>query len=185
MSNIKYLTKTALIKRVSELNDVYWADTWLGRWKYMYQVVKELKEINPKTILELGAYKVNLCNISDNMDLNIDFIDVNNLNNKTYIQDATSLPWDIPDKYYDVFVGLQVFEHFENKKQSEVFNEVMRVSKNAILSFPYMWNSPNDSMHHMINDETIKKWTNNIEPVKSIFINVPPTRRRIIFVFKF
>jgi hypothetical protein len=183
--NIRYLNKTRLIKRVKTLNDTYWNATWEGRWKYMWVAINELRVLNPQTILELGAYKINLTDISDNMDLNLKYIDRKNLKNKIYIQDATSLPWDIEDKYYDVFIGLQVFEHFKNKKQSEVFNEIMRISKNAILSFPYKWNTPNNITHHNIDDEIIRKWTNNIMPVKIKEINAPKHRRRIIYIFKF
>lgn len=183
--NIKYLNRTGLQKRVGKLNDDYWVRSWHGRWKYMWPVINEMRIINPATILEIGAYKINLTNISDNIDLKYKFIDKNNLNNKVYIQDATTLPWDMPDKYYDVVVALQVFEHFKNNMQNEVFKEIMRVSKSAILSFPYLWNKPRDKMHHMITKETIDKWTCSIIPEKIIEINFPIKRRRIIYIFKF
>lgn len=183
--NIKYLNRSLLEKKVLNLNDIYWNSSWEGRWKYMYPVINEIKALNPKTIIELGAYKINLTNISDNMDLQYDFIDIDNLNNKVYVQDATILPWNIVDKHYDVFVGLQVFEHFPKETQSDVFKEVVRVSKNAILSLPYIWNKPEDKMHHMITKEIIQKWTNNYIPEKIIHINVPENRKRIIYVFKF
>jgi len=192
--NIKYLNRTAFKAKVQKINDDYWNRTWEGRWKYMHPVIKEIPSLKPVSIvqlgnnfkiLELGAYKINLTNISDNMDLEYDFIDPDNRNNKMYIQDAINLPWNIENKYYDVFIALQVFEHFENEKQSEVFKEVMRVSKNAILSFPYKWNKPDDLIHHMIDDYTIKRWTNGVTPEKVIYINVPKRRRRVIYVFKF
>ena len=156
-TKLVYLNRTKLMRKVLSLNDEYWNNTWEGRWRYMYSVIKELKVLNPETILELGAYKINLTNISDNMDLMENYIDPENLNNKKFIHPAENLPWDIPDKYYDVFVGLQVFEHIGNNDQSKVFDEIMRTSKNAILSFPYAWNSPNDQMHHNITIETISK----------------------------
>lgn len=182
--NIKYLNKSLLEKKVETLNDVYWTSSWYGRWGYIHPVINELQLINPKTILEIGAYKINLSNISDNMDLEYDFIDVDNLNNKTYVQSAEDLPWNISDKYYDVVVALQVFEHFENKKQSQVFSEIIRVSKNAIISLPYMWDKPEDKMHHMITDEMIQKWTNSVIPKKVIRVNTPDSRKRIILIFK-
>lgn len=185
IQNIKYLNRTILHQKVLKLDDIYWTSSWNGRWGYIQPVLNELELISPKTILEIGAYKINLSNISDNMDLEYDFIDVANLNNKIYIQSAEDLPWNIPDKYYDVVVALQVFEHFENKKQSEVFNEVMRVSKNAIISLPYMWNKPEDQMHHMITEEIMQKWTNNVAPEKAIQVNTPDSRKRIIYIFKF
>lgn len=183
--NIKYLNRTGLIKKVQRINDDYWNRTWEGRWKYMYPVVKELMIINPKKILEIGAYKINLTNISDNMDLEYNFIDIDNLSNKIYVQDAADVPWNIPDKYYDVVIALQVFEHFENKKQSKVFNEIIRISKNVILSFPYIWNLPSNISHHMIDDKKISEWTNSVVPQKKILITKPKVRKRIIYVFNF
>ena len=184
MLNIKYLNKRELIKKVKLVNDIYWEKTYNGRWGYISHVISELRKIKPKTILELGSYKINLTNNSDNMDINEDYIDIDNTNNKKYIQDGSTLPWDIEDKYYDVFIGLQVFEHLGDN-QSDIFKEVMRVSKNAIISLPYLWDKPEDKMHHMIDDEKIKEWTNNILPEKIIYIKIPSSRKRVIYFFKF
>ena len=184
MLNIKYLNKTEYIKKIKKLNDIYWNETYKGRWKYIVYVISELRKIKPKKVLELGSYKVNLTNISDNMDINIDFIDKDNINNKKFIQDASILPWNIEDKYYDVFVGLQVFEHL-GENQSDIFKEVMRISKNAIISLPYLWDKPDDKIHHMIDDNKIKEWTNNILPEKIIYIKTPDSRKRVIYFFKF
>ncbi len=57
--------------------------------------------------------------------------------NKEFKHDAIVVPWPIDDKAYDLFIALQVWEHLE-RKQKEAFEEVMRTSKAAILSFPYM-----------------------------------------------
>lgn len=60
------------------------------------------------------------------------------LPNIRYLHDATITPCPIEDKAYDLLIALQVWEHLEGKQQ-DVFKEVMRVSKMAILSFPYKW----------------------------------------------
>lgn len=184
MLNIKYINKSDYIKKVKKLDDVYWNSTFNGRWNYISPIILELKKLKPNTILELGSYKINLTNISDNMDINLDYIDIDNINNKIFIQDASILPWGIEDKYYDVFIGLQVFEHLGDN-QSDIFKEVMRISKNAIISLPYMWDKPDDEMHNMIDDNKIKEWTNNILPEKIIFIKTPDSRKRVIYFFKF
>jgi hypothetical protein len=81
---------------------------------------------------------------------------------KEYEHNATVVPWPIKDKEYDLFIALQVWEHLEGK-QKDAFKEVMRTSKMAILSFPYMWDCPKDNAnypeHHMINEEIISEWT--------------------------
>lgn len=156
----------------------YWRLGMNPRWEYMSVVIEELKHILPWTILELGAYGINLAKISDNMDQFVSIVDPDNRGNKMYIQDAAVLPWDIEDKYYDAFVGLQVFEHLKGN-QSRIFDEIVRVSKNCILSFPYRWNLPGD-VHHMVDEEVIAGWTNHHIPVKVIKVGI-----RIIYVFRF
>lgn len=178
---MKYLTKEAYVKKIKELNDIYWNKDkdCKKRWKYISFVVEELQRIQPKTVLELGANKINLTSVSDNMVLDPKLVDVDNLMNKVFVHDATKLPYPIVDKYYDCFIALQVFEHL-GKFQSEVFKEIKRISKNAILSFPYKWNCPGD-IHHGIDEEVIKGWTNDEVPIK-IQIVMPP---RIIYVFNY
>lgn len=176
---IEFLSNTSLIKKVEKVNEIYWNKTYTKRWNYISKVIEELKNINIKTSLEIGAYKINLINISDNMDLNMKNIDIDNINNKIYIQDATKLPYDISNKYYDVVIALQVFEHLKDK-QSEVFNEIIRISNAAVLSFPYKWSDINDKTHYNLDDEIFKKWTNNIEPIKKILV-----QNRMIYIFKF
>jgi hypothetical protein len=83
----------------------------------------------------------------------------------------------IPDKYFDCFVALQVWEHLENHEQA--FNEVMRISKTAILSFPYRW-THSDKQHNNIDESVIAKWTCNIPPV-----HVKKIKNRIIYLWRF
>lgn len=166
---IKFLNKESFINKVKILNELYWNNSYENRWNYISKVIEELKNIDVKKSLEIGAYKINLINISDNMDIRIKNVDIDNIDNKNYIQDATKLPWDIEDKYYDVVIALQVFEHLNNK-QLFVFNEIERISNNAILSFPYKWLDINDITHYNLDEEIFKKWTNNMEPIKKILV---------------
>ncbi|MFW6243462.1 MAG: hypothetical protein ACOC2W_04815, partial [bacterium] len=98
-------------EKVNKLNDVYWNSSFKKRWDYMQSVIEELENINPKRVLEIGAFKINYTSISDNMDRSEKNIDQDNLNNKMYIQDARKTPWEIEDKYYDLVIICQVFEH--------------------------------------------------------------------------
>lgn len=63
---------------------------------------------------------------------------------KVIQHNATEKPWPIANKQYDLFIALQVWERLDNK-QSRAFREVMRVSRAAILSFPYLWDYPRDN----------------------------------------
>ena len=71
-------------------------------------------------------------------------------------------------------------QEWDNKIPSkEYFDEIKRISKNAILSFPYKWNVPGN-IHHNIDENIIKKWTNNFKPTNTILV-----ADRIIYIFNF
>ncbi|MFW6225773.1 MAG: class I SAM-dependent methyltransferase [bacterium] len=143
-------------KKVNKLNDKYWNSSFKKRWVYMQSVIDEIKNINPESILEIGAYKINYTDISDNMDISKKNIDIDNLNNKKYIQNASEIPWEIEDKYYDLVIICQVFEHL-SPNQFNVFNEIIRISKNVIITIPWKWHKPGN-IHHDINEKHLIEW---------------------------
>lgn len=130
-----------------------------GRWEYYGAAVDLIKADRPKSVLELGPHQFSLVKGADVMDRS------GAMESVAYRYDATKTPWPIENKKYDLFVALQVWEHLEGKQQ-EAFSEVMRVSRRAILSFPYKWDCPGDC-HHAIDDEVIGKWTKRTAPKKT------------------
>jgi hypothetical protein len=166
-----------------------------GRWAYFSEVINIIKENEDiKKVLELGP---SFQTIVKNCDVMIKpESDVwgrpEKYVAKEYEHDATVIPWPVKEKEYDLFIALQVWEHLEGK-QKEAFKEVMRTSKMAILSFPYMWDCPKDNAnypeHHMIDEKIISEWTLNVEPIK--VIKIPRTGERvskgprIIYFWKF
>ena len=112
--------------------------------------------------------------------------------NKLIIHDATINPWPIENKKYDLFLALQVWEHLDNK-QTRSFKEVIRISKSAILTFPYLWeggdHKPSHNAHRNIDKDLINDWTLNVKP--EIIIEIPRTGDgfskgpRLIYFFKF
>lgn len=142
------------------------------RWKYLREVIRIVKRERPRSILELGPYKAPVVQGSDMMDRDVYF------DNLTVQHDATQIPWPQEDKQYDMFIALQVWEHLEGKQQ-DAFKEVMRVSRQAILSFPYNWDCPGDC-HHGITRDTIHEWTLGIEPEEIIDVH-----RRIVYYWRF
>jgi len=130
-----------------------------NRWEY-YSIVMEMikrKGYNGK-VLELGSMHYPIFTDSHTIDIEPEF-------SPYYLLDASIVPWPIADKSYGLFIGLQVLEHL-NGKQKEVFAEVKRTCKNAIISLPYMWNCPGDC-HHGINEAVIHGWT-GLEPTEGI-----------------
>jgi hypothetical protein len=154
------LTKQKYDEKLRILNNLYWNRSAESRWQYMKNVINKLHNIQFETILEIGAYKVNLTELSDNMDVIRKYIDEDNINNKIYIQDAGN-PWtEIEDDYYDVVLALQVFEHLEGK-QKQAFDELKRCAVQAIITIPWHWNCPNDKNHHNITEQHCLKWFGN------------------------
>jgi hypothetical protein len=102
---------------------------------------------------------------------------------RTIVHDATVVPWPIPDRAYDLFVALQVFEHL-GTSQAEAFLEVRRVAKHAVLSLPIDWQlrDPTD-IHHQIPHERVLSWFAPVKPTIVVLGNASPGMR-LIYVFE-
>lgn len=165
-----------------------------GRWEYFKEVIRIIKNEDVESVLEIGPAQepiVRNCDVMIKPENDM-WGRPKNTFFKEYLHEATEKPWPIKNKQYDLVIALQVWEHLDNK-QSRAFREVMRVSKMAILSFPYMWDCPKDSRnypaHHMIDEELINDWTLNVKPEKIIIIPRTGSEvskgQRIIYFWKF
>jgi hypothetical protein len=143
-----------------------------GRWDYYHEVIKLIERESPLRVLELGPNRAPVVTNSDTMDAN------RCIPHLTYLHDATITPFPVKDSAYDMFIALQVWEHLKGK-QEDAFREVMRISKKAILSFPYKWNCPGNC-HHNIDEEKIAEWTCHVPPRQVIRLG-----NRIIYSFSF
>ncbi len=170
------------------------SDYYVGRWKYYKVVIDIVHRYNPKSVLELGPGQhtiVKECDIMVKPENDIWGKPVNEVG-QIYRHDATEKPWPIVNKKYDLFIALQVWEHLSNK-QSRAFHEVMRVSKAAVLSFPYMWDCPKDNAnypeHHNIDEDLLADWTLNIKPKEVVIIAKTGSKvskgPRIIYYWEF
>jgi hypothetical protein len=97
--------------------------------------------------------------------------------------DATDFPWPFPDKAFDLFIALQVFEHLKDRQQ-EAFLEVRRIARHAILSLPIDWvmDDPRNC-HHMISEQRALSWFAPVSPSRTVE-HVTGRRKRLIFVFE-
>jgi hypothetical protein len=167
---------------------------YTGRWEYFKEVIKIIQNENVGSVLELGP---GLLPIVKNSDVIMNpqedsFGRPQDICGKVFSFDATIKPWPIMEKQYDLFIALQVWEHLDNK-QSRAFREVMRISKMAILSFPYHWDGGEEKLSHRahrdIDRELIEDWTLNVKPEK--IIEIPRTGSefskgpRIIYFWRF
>jgi hypothetical protein len=158
--------------------DKYYRNYWGTRWNYFKTAIDIVSAVPHSSILELGAHKTPIIVGSDTMGRVDSF---KGSNEYTYNHDATKTPWPIGDKQYDCFVALQVWEHLQGKQQ-EAFKEVMRISKNAVLSFPHKWDyvDPIDGSDHNVTKEMINDWCCGVKPRQIVNID-----NRLVYHFDF
>lgn len=151
-----------------------------GRWDYYKEVQSFIDGIQPNTVFELGpAYKPFVPG-STTMDIR----------QRGEFQvhhewDATRTPWPVSRLVkYDLFLGLQVFEHLGHV-QYKVFEEIQKLAKHCVLSFPFNWDVPGDLEHTGIDQKIIHCWSNHVPPR---WVSDPvgkPGKKRIIYWWKF
>ena len=167
---------------------------YTGRWDYFKVVIDIVNRLKPQSVLELGPGQHTIVKLCDVMLKPQDDAWGRPLNptSQVILHNATEKPWPVADKQYDLFIALQVWEHLDNK-QSRAFREVMRVSRAAILSFPYLWDVPTESRnypaHHLVDEELIGDWTLQAPPEQ--VVKIPRTGPevskgpRIIYFWQF
>lgn len=165
---MEFLTKEEYFKKANEFK--YWRKSRNERWKYMSVVLDELKKHNPNSILEAGTNALPLSKDSYILSLR----EYELVNKNGIIHNLDDFPYPFEDKQFDFFVALQVWEHIKEKQKA--FQEICRISENVILSFPYKWGKSHKD-HGNIDDETIRKWTNNLEPTYTKLV----AKRKIYF----
>lgn len=163
------LTESEYIRKAKDLPYYAPRKTW-SRWDYMSLVVDEMKILQPSSICEASSEGMYLSDDSTVMEL-----EPKNSGHEEIIHNLNNIPYPIKDKQFDLFIALQVWEHLNN--QIEAFEEVKRISHNAILSFPHNWE---DDKTHNISMNDIDRWVSNTTPVKII-----PIQNRLIYVWSF
>jgi hypothetical protein len=134
-----------------------------------------------RSALELGPHLRSLIVGADVMD-RAEAPDLQS-EGRVIVHDATVTPWPIADRAYDLFVGLQVFEHLTGA-QREAFLEVRRVARHAVISLPIDWVMPDPAnVHHQISRETALGWFAPVVPTHIEVGNTGP-RTRLIYVFE-
>jgi hypothetical protein len=159
----------------------YFRNSRKKRWRYTKKVLDMLKPFcgNINTSLEIGTSGFQCIRESVIPPVKFDAM----------------VNWPYQDKQFDMTIALQVWEHlwspkgkkiYKNKmgtpKQKEAFNELKRVSKNAILSVPYDWgewtNTSPVNVHYGITMDTILEWSSGFEPVEIVDVPNEPGRVR-------
>jgi hypothetical protein len=133
------------------------------------------------TALELGPHLRPLIVGADVMDVVAN--EALRAEGQRIVHDATSIPWPVADKAYDLFVALQVFEHL-GTGQPEGFLEVRRIARHAILSLPIDWVMADPAnCHHGLTNERVLGWFAPVRPTRVVVGN-PGHRKRLLYVFE-
>jgi hypothetical protein len=155
------------------------------RWGYISaagRVADRLvREHGLRSALELGPHLRSTIVGADTMDLKAQ-PDLQ-AEGRAIVHDATSVPWPVGDKEYDLFVALQVFEHLGDR-QADAFREVRRIARNAVISLPIDWvmDDPTNC-HHGISNEKALSWFAPVRPTR-VETGNPGRRKRLIYVFE-
>jgi len=174
---MSYLTREIFLKKVEESGSKYWQEGKNYRWQYMSYVIDILKEICPddSKLIEAGTSGMPLSDKSYLFEFPKHNLDI--FPYMTCGSESGDLCGTIPNKHFDCFVALQVWEHLDN--QPAAFQEVMRIAKSAVLSFPYKW-TWGDARHKGIDGKKIEKWTCGVVPESIKIIN-----HRAVYYWRF
>lgn len=178
---MKFITEEAL-----DIVNADYCDDGIKYYYHLEEVIGQIKLMdNIKTTLELGPYKSPIVVGGDVLDITDDYLEDYPVKiGKFYKHNGSETPYPFKDKKYDLVIACQVLEHL-GTNQIEVFKELCRISKKAIITLPYKWNTPCD-MHHMINRGIIDDWANGLKPVFEKIISKPfPHRSRILRIYNF
>ncbi len=156
-----------------------------ARWEYMSVACAAADELieryRLRTALELGPHLRSVIVGADVMDLRVQ-PDLE-AEGRTILHDATDTPWPIGDKQYELFVGLQVFEHLRDR-QHPAFLEVCRVAQHAVISLPIDWEMGDPTnCHHRISHERALSWFAPVVPTR-VEVGNPGPKKRLVYVFE-
>ncbi|OWT33115.1 hypothetical protein BGI41_04105 [Methanobrevibacter sp. 87.7] len=176
----RFLTKNDVLTKFGD--DTYYdSSRWDKFYQEMVEVLSRMDDVHK--ILEFGPYKAPLI---ENEDV-IDHMDRSEFFpfgvNKVIVHDCTKFPYPIKDKEYDLVILSQVLEHFGIMgEQNDVFKELARISKRAIIGLPYKWFSPSERDHHMIDEKVFDAWQGEY---KYSYQNINTKNQTILRIYDF
>lgn len=148
-----------------------------GRWTYLRHVARIVRELAPRSVLEVGPGPLPFVPGSRTLDVDASL-------SPTFLHDAGAAPWPLVGAV-ELVLGLQCWEHLgprESGRQAVAFAEARRVAGpdgHVLLSFPYRWQRAN-AMHRDIDDDVIAAWTSGVTPERAIRVRAVPHRQRWI-----
>lgn len=162
---LEYLTIDECEEIAQRCGSGHWDCTPLARrWDYHQKAIDILKCLaldTPEQILELGTMGGSLVKGSHTMDYDKRWNFPGK--NPTYLHDATKIPWPVPDKKYEAFVALRVYQHLVPVQQA-CFLEARRISKRVVIVVPSEYNNKVLPESKGITYEEFYRWNNQVSP---------------------
>lgn len=107
----------------------------IARWCSVWYQLKEVINLNPQSVLEIGPGPGIFKQTAVMFDINIETIDLDPDLKPDFLGSATALPFK--DNAYDVVCAFQVLEHLPYDISLQAFAEMLRVSKRyVVISLP-------------------------------------------------
>jgi SAM-dependent methyltransferase len=101
------------------------------RWCSLWHQIRELQELNPKRVLEIGTGPGLFKAIATHLGIEIETLDYDPDLQPDYVASATEIPLD--DGTFDVVCAFQVLEHLPYEASLKAFGEMARVSSRFVL----------------------------------------------------
>lgn len=181
------------IKRFLEKEDLKKVTNWDNyyddnRWSHFEEIISCIKKLDEteeiNNILEMGPYRTPFVVGSDIIDIKRHGYPFEI--NKFIEHDCSKTPFPIEDKAYDLVISSQVLEHLGLLgEQKDIFNEIERISRMAIISLPFNWYMPNFRSHHCIDRGVFDTWANHREYVFEEINGTKRNNKRIIRIYMF
>jgi hypothetical protein len=164
------------------------------KWAFVSLIVERINKLKPDKVLELYPSDFTFVRDSDILcnDIGGALRVQSGISTKVITHNPAVIPWPIADKSYDLFLSLHAFERLGGK-MAEIFQEIKRVARYAILSFPSEKICPLDdevcSEQFAFDDDMMDEWTKHEPWVEGFSIPGSGDRaqggERTVYLWKF
>jgi len=153
---------------------------YYGPWRRAYielasRIVSGLGLREGPQVLEVGPHVCPLV-------MHCHTLDIREQLRPTYLHDARTAPWPMPNGAYELAIALQVWEHLAGRQQP-AFRELRRVSRRALLSYPYRWPPTTETGwradHAGLDERHYRRWTAPYRPARHWVVGEVGAQRKL------
>jgi len=117
-----------------------WNYDFKDRWISYWQQIKEVLDLKPKEVLEIGIGNKTVANYLKNQGIEVKTLDINKKLEPDIVASVLNIP--LKDNSFDVVLCAEVLEHLPFKQFEKGLSELKRVTnKYLVLSLPHFGHS--------------------------------------------